>query len=72
MRAYTEHGLRETSGGLREAITLVGHRRSALQAQLGLIEAEYSALGKIEAALALAAEVLTTEKARREAEAGTP
>jgi len=72
MRAYTERGLRETGSGLREAIALVGHRRSALQAKAGLIEAELSALGKIEAALALAAEVLTAEKARREAEAGTP
>jgi len=33
MRAYTDRGVRETSGGLSEALTLVTRRRSALQAQ---------------------------------------
>ena len=72
MRAYTERGLRETSGGLREARAVLAHRISALQAQAGIIEAELSALGKIDAALSLAAEVVTREQRTREEEAGKP
>lgn len=57
---YTDRGLREIAAGLREAKALVNRKRSDMQHQMGLLEAEMSALGKIEAAIDTAIEVMQT------------
>ena len=57
------------SSGLREAKTALSRERAALRADMGLIEARLSALGKIEAANDLAAEIIRIWQAEREAKA---
>ena len=69
MSTYTNRGLTEMGSGLREAKTLIARKRSELQAQMGNIEAELSALGKMESAIVSAVEVLRAEQAMREKEA---
>lgn len=64
---YTDRGLREISAGLRDAKTLIARKRTDAQHQMGVLEAEISAQGKIEAALDAALEVLRAEQMRREA-----
>lgn len=56
--SLTERGQREVSGGLRDALARLQRRKAELQAQMGILEAELSDLGKIEAAIMLAAEVV--------------
>jgi hypothetical protein len=63
---YTDRGLREVLSGLRDAAALVARKRAELQAQMGSIEAELSALGKIEASVGAAIEVLRLTQAERE------
>ena len=53
----TERGRREVGNSLKEALGRLQRRRSDLRAKLGLIEVELSDLGKIEAALMMAAEL---------------
>ena len=64
---YNDRGLREISAGLREAKALITRKRTDAQHQMGVLEAEISAQGKIEAALDAALEVLRAEQMRREA-----
>lgn len=64
----TESGLRETTSSLAEAKGMIRRRRSELQARLGVIEAELSQLGKIEAAYDFSLELLRAEMSRREAD----
>ena len=63
---YTDRGLREILAGLMEAKGLLSQRRSDLQHKIGVMEVEVSALGKIEAALASAVEILRARQAERE------
>lgn len=65
---WTDRGLREVGQGLREARLLVSRKKSELQSKMGVIEAELSALGKIETALDVANDVMGNEQAKREAE----
>jgi hypothetical protein len=53
----TERGQREVGNSLREAIGRLERREADLRAQMGLLEAELSDLGKIRAAIMLAAEM---------------
>lgn len=63
---YTDLGLRETSSGLLEAKRLIRHRRTELRERMGAMEAELSALGKIEASVEAALDVLRAEQKKRE------
>ena len=63
---YTDRGLTEIASGLREAKALLGRKRSDLIHQMGVMEAELSALGKIEASIEAALEVLRAEQSQRE------
>lgn len=56
--SLTERGQREVVGGLREALERLRRRKADLQRRLGLLEAELSDAGKIEAALLAAAEIV--------------
>ena len=64
---YNDRGLREISAGLRDAKAMITRKRTDAQHQMGVLEAEISAQGKIEAALDAALEVLRAEQMRREA-----
>jgi hypothetical protein len=65
---YTERGAREVGMGYHEALAALRRRRATLQAQMGLIEAELADLGKIEAALSMAAEAIATARQTIEAQ----
>ena len=65
---YNDRGLREISAGLRDAKALITRKRTDAQHQMGVLEAEISAQGKIEAALDAALEVLRAEQMKREDE----
>ena len=54
----TERGQREIGNSLKDALDCLKRREADLRAQIGLLEAELSDLGKIRAALAFAAEAL--------------
>ncbi len=56
MTVLTERGQREVGGGLKEALDRLRRRKADVQRQMGVLEAELSDLGKIEAALMWAAE----------------
>ena len=67
--SYTDAGVRDIAAGLAEAKVLVSRRRSDLQHQIGVMEAEVASLGKIAVAVAAALEVLRAEQAGRDAQA---
>jgi hypothetical protein len=53
----TQRGQIEVGGSLRDALARLRRRRAAIREQLGVLEAEDADLGKVEAAVALAAEM---------------
>ena len=53
----TERGQREVGNGIKDALVRLQRRKAELQTQMGVLEAELSDLGKIEAAVLLAAEL---------------
>ena len=67
MTQYTDRGLREIASGLREAKAIIARKRSELRHQIGVLEAEFSALGKIEASCGCAVDVLGIATEEREA-----
>jgi len=62
--SLTERGQREVGSGLRDALDRLRRRKAELQAQMGILEAELSDLGKIEAAIMLAAELAAKDAKR--------
>lgn len=52
----TERGQREVGNSLKDAYERIKRREADLRAQMGILEAELSDLGKIRAAVMLAAE----------------
>ncbi len=54
----SERGQREVGGSLKDALDRLRRRRGAIREQIGLLEAEDSDLGKIEAAILAAAEMV--------------
>jgi hypothetical protein len=61
---FTERGQREVGGGLRDALARLRRRRGEIRAQIGTLEAEDSDLGKIEAAVMAAAEIVARDGTR--------
>jgi hypothetical protein len=53
----TERGQREVGNSLKEALVRLRRRQDEVRHQIGVMEAELSDLGKIEAAVVLAAEM---------------
>ena len=64
MTQFTERGQREVGAGLRDAVERLRRRKADVQRQIGLLEAELSDLGKIEAGIMLAAEVVAKDGKR--------
>lgn len=54
----TERGQREIGNSLKDAVERLKRREADLRAQIGVAEAELSDLGKIRAAVMLAAELV--------------
>lgn len=61
----SERGQREVGGSLKDALDRLRRRRGAIREQIGLLEAEDSDLGKIEAAILAAAEMVRASVPRR-------
>jgi hypothetical protein len=59
---FTERGQREVGGGLQDAIARLRRRKAEVQREIGILEAELSDLGKIEAGIMLAAEIVREGK----------
>lgn len=57
MTTLNERGQREVVGSLKDALARLRRRRADLQAQMGILEAELSDLGKIEGAISTAIEL---------------
>lgn len=53
----TDRGEREIGNGLKDALQRIENREASIRAQMGALEAEMSDLGKIRAAVMLAAEL---------------
>jgi hypothetical protein len=62
MTQFTERGQREVGGGLQDAIARLRRRKAEVQREIGILEAELSDLGKIEAGIMLAAEIVREGK----------
>jgi hypothetical protein len=60
----TERGQREVGNGLKDALARLRRRRGEIRAQIGVLEAEDSDLGKIEASVMLAAELVAKDGKR--------
>ena len=59
----TERGQREVGNSLRDALSRLRRRRADLQEKMGILEVEIADLGKLEASLMYAAELVAkTEK----------
>jgi hypothetical protein len=63
MRTLSERGQREVGHSLKDALDRLRRRRAAIREQMGALEAEDSDLGKIEAAVMAAAELLSRQGA---------
>jgi hypothetical protein len=64
MTQFTERGQREVGDGLQDAVARLRRRRAEIRHQIGLLEAEDSDLGKIEAGIMLAAELVAKDGKR--------
>jgi hypothetical protein len=64
MTQFTERGQREVGAGLQDAIVRLRRRRGEIRAHIGLLEAEDSDLGKIEAGIMMAAEIVAKDGKR--------
>ena len=69
---YTALGLTDIGSGLRAAKTLIKTERAGIRQEMGILEARLSALGRIEAALDAAVEIITGEMRARDTEKASP